>query len=112
MTQAKSEGFKGRRLKMRIAELVEQKRDEAMNQEAHERASRITFNYEPKGVFSRGAYNALIKLQKELPPTRFFVPFARIVTNITQNYINYTPVGIITGAIGKTKDGSGIRNMT
>jgi hypothetical protein len=109
--QAKSEGYKGLALRRRIAEIIHLSRDSEMAKDAESRAAKITYNYDPEGLFSRSAYNAVIAMQRELPATRFFVPFARIVTNITQNYVKYSPYGIISATVNRTKDSGGVRKM-
>lgn len=101
--QAQEEGLTGRDAVMRIQELAEGQRPEDARLAAHDFASRATFMHEPEG-FTGAMYKRLSSLQREYPATRILVPVARVVSNVFNNFLSYTPAGTF-GAIRLAKAG-------
>ncbi len=88
--QAKAEGLRGEGLKSRINELYEEKLGAP---EADAFALRGTYMQDPQGalgtfakMFQRGA--------REFPPLRLFVPFTRVVANVVNNSLDWSPLGV------------------
>lgn len=83
--------------RFRVQEIIEENRDDEMREAAHKFAAKGTFNHEPEGtlgVFAAGINNIL----KNLPVFRYAVPFVNVITNVTNNTINYSPVGLLRAA--------------
>jgi len=105
-SQAEQEGLvpKSVEWKRRVYELMELNRDIKMTEEAYGFAAEGTFNHQPEGTL--GALNNGISSMLDMTiggarPLRFFVPFTRIITNVVNNALNYTPVGFIRAARGQ-----------
>lgn len=90
--QATAEGFTGREYRQRVYELIKETRSEEINDLADKFGARVTFNYEPNGIL-KPTYDVLVNATKTLKGLKFFIPFLRIVTNLMENYLNYTPIG-------------------
>lgn len=101
--QAAAEGLKGREAAMRAQELSEQQRPSEVNQAAHEFATRATFMQEPEGVLGI-LYKGMQFIQNKLPATRYVVPVTRVVSNVFNNFLSYTPVGL-SGAARYAREG-------
>jgi hypothetical protein len=90
--QAAAEGFTGSKAKVRIAELRELSRPKDIDADASDFAGEATYNHTPHGVL--GAFsNAVAKLSDKYVPLKAVVPFTRIVANVTNRGLNYTPLG-------------------
>ena len=104
LAQAKSEGWKGRDLKRRTYEILEQARPEFLIKDSNDAGAKGTFNYDPEGTL--GALTSLVNLASEkvnikgLKPIKFIVPFTRIIANVTNRYLDWTPVGLLRAAKG------------
>jgi len=111
--QAIKEGYnpKNRRGKRRVYQIMEEGRGDEMMSAAEQYGKRVTLNYEPEG-FTRPIYKAALSLQRTMPITKMFIPFTRIVTNLTENALNYTPLAYIKSISGKTKSEGGVRVLT
>lgn len=104
--QAISEGLKPKSVeyRRRIYELMENSRPQEMVEDAYGFAAKGTFNHESEG--SLGALTNAISGALDavnvggVKPLRFVVPFTRIITNVVNNSLDYTPVGFIRGARG------------
>lgn len=101
--KAKSEGYlEGTtRYRRRVGEILEEGRSKELKKEADEFGKRVTLNYEPEG-FMRPVYKLALALQQSTKLTRMFIPFTRIVVNLTENSLNYTPLGFVKAAVGST----------
>lgn len=102
--QAKREGLKGLDYKRRVFELIEQSRPESINEDANDFASRGTFNYDPEGAL--GALTAKINNASRdinihgFKPLQFIVPFTRIIANVANRYLDWSPWGLVRVAKG------------
>jgi hypothetical protein len=109
--QAEEEGLKGKDLKRRVFELVEQSRPEKLNEDAADFAAHGTFNYEPEGVVGAlaSALNGASAYMREVTgvnPLQFIVPFTRVVANVTNRSLDWTPHGYVRwlkGGMGSGK---------
>jgi hypothetical protein len=100
--QALREGFKkGTSTYIRRAvEIINQERDPALMKDAEEFGKRVTLTNEPQG-FSRPIYQIATHMQKALPVSRFLIPFTRVVANMTEMFLNYTPAGLYRAISGQ-----------
>ena len=105
-TQVKEEGLTGAEGRRRRYELMEASRPIQMTQEAYGFAARGTFNHNTEGTL--GAISDAISgfLDNSLQvggtkPLRFLVPFTRIITNVANNTLDFSPVGMVRGALGR-----------
>jgi len=103
--QAESEGLKAntKNWKRRIYELIENSRPTQMTEDAYNFAAHGTFNYESDGTlgaFTNAVSKALDVKVGGVQPGRFVVPFTRIITNVVNNALDYSPVGLIRVAKG------------
>lgn len=101
--QAESEGFKGTEMKRRIYELMELSRPIQMTEDAYGFAAKGTFNHPPEGTL--GALTTSIARLLDVQvggvkPVRFLIPFTNIITNVANNALDYTPVGLVRAARG------------
>jgi len=90
--------------KRRIYELMENSRPEAMTEDAYNFAAHGTYNYNSDGTLG-AVTNAISKSVLDVKiggvqPGRFVVPFTRIITNVVNNALDYSPVGLIRAAKG------------
>ena len=96
--------------KIRVHELIEAKRDLTIQGTAESFGSKTTFNYDPEGGLSY-VYDAIVGLrnrEKIGPIATTFIPFARVLTNVFNRFLHWTPVGFVTA----TKTGkSGIKEF-
>ena len=109
--QAKEEGLEPgtTRYKVRVAELIEGKRDMTIQGTAEDFGTRTTFNYQPEGALSY-VYDAVVNLRNQKgvgTVVTTFIPFARVLTNVFNRFLHWTPVGYASGAIGTTKISGG-----
>lgn len=93
--------LEGRR---RIYELMENSRPTEMVEDAYGFAAHGTFNHESEGTLG-AVTNAVAQALDAVniagvKPARFIVPFTRIITNVVNNSLDFTPVGAIRAARG------------
>lgn len=87
--------------KRRIWELMEESLPDQMLDDANNIASRGTFNYASEGRLGMLSDSvAAISNKKGLGALKFVVPFTRIVSNVANRYLDWTPVGFYRGAKG------------
>lgn len=100
-TQATDEGFKPGTLqhKRRVIEIVNQNRGEEIVAKAEDFGKRATLTNEPEG-FTRGIYQVATNIQEKLPLSRVMIPFTRIVSNVSEMVINYSPAGMYRALTG------------
>lgn len=99
--QATQEGFKPGTVqhKRRMIELVNQKRGEEIVAKAEEMGKRATLTNEPEG-FTRGIYLMATKIQETMPISKVMIPFTRIVANVSEMMINFSPAGTYRAVTG------------
>jgi len=88
----------------RVRELIEQNRaDEVLSPEnmfnPDEFAARATFNYQPEGYAGILA-DSLSKASKPIWPLRLVVPFTRIVANVQNSFLDWSPWGFVRAQTG------------
>lgn len=107
--EAKNDGLKGNEFHRRVWELMEQSRPLQMEEETNSFASRGTFNHAPEGTLGlltdlvgRATQNVAIKVTPPfsnktvtIRPIKFVVPFTRIISNVANTAIDYTPYGLV-----------------
>ncbi|OQB07131.1 MAG: hypothetical protein BWY21_01734 [Parcubacteria group bacterium ADurb.Bin216] len=120
--RATEEGLKGVELKKRIYELMEEGRPQEFIAQSAQFASRGTFNYHPEGAIGSVAemlsrfttnygkisiHNPFTGRTYTMRAAKLLIPFTRIVANVANTAIDYTPIGWLVrarkGYIG-TKD--------
>jgi hypothetical protein len=111
--QATKEGYVdgSRRYKRRVYEIMEQGRDKNLTNQAEDYGTRVTLNYEPEG-FTRPLYKLALAMQKSTKVTKMFIPFTRIIINLTENSLNYAGAGYWKAITGSTSSESGRRKLT
>jgi hypothetical protein len=95
--------------KIRVHELMEANRDMTLQGQSEDFAAKTTFNYEPEGGLSY-LYNFIVQSRQMDyvgPVMTTFIPFARVLTNVFNRFLHYTPIGAITAARGKVRMSSG-----
>jgi hypothetical protein len=78
-------------------------------EEADAIGKRITMNFDPEG-WTKPLFSAVTGLQKSIPAIKMVVPFARIVANLTENSLNYTPFGWVRAATGIKNPFQGLKS--
>ena len=96
-----AEGFKPGTIEFnrRVIELTSEVRDEQNKVAAEDFGKRVTLTNEPEG-FTRGIYQVATAVQEYLPASRVVIPFTRIVSNISEMIINYSPAGAYRALTG------------
>jgi RNA polymerase sigma factor (sigma-70 family) len=90
--QAVSEGLTGNRLERRVNEIEEQGRPDELVSSADEAAAIATYNHNPSGIVGLIA-TKIGEITQNAPIAKMVVPFTRIVANVTNRGLNYTPWG-------------------
>jgi hypothetical protein len=132
--QAEKEGLTGRDLRRRVYDLMDESRgilpvkpgekltdkQKALREidrenrnnmnlaEADRYAAEGTFNHEPMGLlgdFAKG-FEKMARSSQSTMALKYIVPFTRIVTNVTNSYLSYTPIGLISAIRGREGIGS------
>ena len=84
----------------RAYEILEQRRGADLLADSRRFGARTTFNYEPEGTL--GAMSQLLNWSIVMvPPFRIVVPFTKIVANLTDTALDWTPYGIVRGVMGR-----------
>jgi hypothetical protein len=83
----------------RVYDIVEQNRPNQLVKDAHDFALRGTFNNPPDGSLGVAArfFNGITH---KVPVIRFFVPFVNVITNVANEYVNYSPIGYLRAMKG------------
>lgn len=92
--QATQEGYNGLAHRRRVEEIIQQQRDAKANytETGRDFALHTTFNNEPYGVLGAVA-KAVNTVAAQFPAARFVMPFTNIIANVTNESLNYTPIG-------------------
>ena len=101
-SKALSEGYKPgtTTYKRRVIELVDQSRPKQITARGEDFGQRVTLNFEPEG-FTRPIYDMVVAAQQKAPVLKMWIPFTRIVANLSEQMINYSPVGFYRAISGK-----------
>lgn len=91
--QAIAEGLEGVELQLRVHELIELSRPEAMVEDAHLFALRSTYNNNDFSTVLGKVAKHLGKLGGDLLPFKGIVPFTKVVANVQDRALDLTPVG-------------------
>lgn len=92
--QAAKEGYDGAKAEARATELMIQSRPEALRNDAADYAGVSTYNHKPRGVLGYISDQVIAPLSNKYPALKLFVPFTRIVANVTNRGLDNTPLGI------------------
>ncbi len=103
--QAKAEGLEGLDFHRRVNQLIERSRPAEVNTRAVAFGKKETFNTDkPGGVFGMFA-EAADKIATRLPVFRPLALFTRIIANVGNMNVEYSPFGFYRAATGKVKVG-------
>jgi DNA repair protein RadC len=91
-TQAAAEGLTGWRATRRTREILEQSRDADLVQGAAEFGRRATHNQDPEGAAGAVAA-AIASATHDVPAIRAVIPFTKIVANVLNRTLDYSPYG-------------------
>jgi len=102
--QAEEEGLSKVAKRRRIYELMEESRPQEIKEQSYGFAAKGTFNHETEGTLG-ALTNALSGMLnavniKGVQPLRYVIPFTRIITNVVNNTLDYTPIGLVRAARG------------
>jgi len=89
----------------RMWEIMELGRPIDYQTDTHDFASRGTFNYPTEGALGR-LTDAIANYTQNVPIGRFVVPFTKIVSNVANAYLDWSPYGYyrgIKGGVGSRK---------
>lgn len=103
--QAKLEGFAGAERAARIMELRDRVQSAGASADAEDFAGVATYNHAPRGLLGKVATMAG-QFGNIFPPFKLIVPFTRIVANVTNRSLNYSPWGFKRALYGYTFDKS------
>lgn len=107
---ASKEGLTGDAKQRRVFELMEEGRPEELTEDAKDFAAQGTFNYDPVGIMGALTYGinqvSNVVSIKGIKPISFIVPFTRIIANVTNRYLDWSPWGLVRAA----KGGVGYKN--
>lgn len=89
-----SERKKQRLIKLRASEIVSEMIPDEIKSKSSDFASFVTYNYSPKGVVGSIA-TSLSGLGERVPLFKLVVPFTRVVANVLNQQLDYTPWGYL-----------------
>jgi hypothetical protein len=100
---AEKENLTGAVKKRRILELIDQSRGVESQEFADKYAARGTLNYTPRG-FMGNIVKGIQDFQRKPggKSSKFIIPFTRIVANVTNNALDFTPIGYKRAFFGYT----------
>lgn len=104
-----SERQKARLIKIRTSEILSEMIPDEIQEKANDYSSFVTFNYTPKGVLGTVA-STLSGLGEKVPAFKFVVPFTRVVANVLNQQLDYTPYGYLRAS--GFNFGAGMKNRT
>lgn len=106
--QAKKEGYSGDALSDRTEEIVS-KPSEEMQAAVERFGERMTFTQKPEGILGAIA-EGINAITRKVPAAKLVVPFTRVVANVTNIGLDWSPVGFYRrflpegiGSLGKMK---------
>lgn len=106
LKELEPEKLSGLELKRRVYELMELSRPIQMTEDAYGFAAKGTFNHETEGTL--GALTDAVSRSLDnslevggMKPLRFVVPFTKIITNVANNALDFSPLGLVRAATGR-----------
>jgi|GEM_PF-1317730 len=109
--QATAEGLSGNDHARRVYELAEQSRPVKLTEEAREYATRSVYNGDVKGTLGWAtkaveyATNGIA--MAGFKPAKYVVPFTRVLANVANAALDYTPVGAARAGISLAREKTG-----
>lgn len=99
--QALEEGYVNKSIpfKRRVNEIVDEQRNVDWAADVDDFASRGTFNYDPEGTIGLMS-NQINSFIHKVPLARFIVPFTRILANVSNRVLDWSPYGMVRLAKG------------
>ena len=97
-------------VRIRAAEIIDEKiakEHPELHDQAHSFAAYATFNYDPEGIIGAAAMK-IAEFTTAYPKLKFVLPFTRIVANVLNQALDYSPVTGLRRAAGLTS----IKNQT
>lgn len=97
-------------IRIRAAEIIDEKiakEHPELHDQAHSFAAYATFNYDPEGIIGSAAMK-IAEFTTAHPQLKFVLPFTRIVANVLNQALDYSPVTGLRRAAGLTS----IKNQT
>jgi hypothetical protein len=106
--QASTEGLTGNDHARRVFEIAEQSRPVAMMEEAREYGTRAVFNGNVKGGLG-WATEGIQHITQGIDiagfkPAKYVVPFTRVIANVANAALDYTPVGAARAGISLSRE--------
>jgi hypothetical protein len=102
--QAEREGFTGNEAKARALELMDMARPADLSSDIADFAGEATYNHKPHGAI--GYISEKIgEMSDRYKALKLFVPFTRIVANVTNRGLNWTPYGYKRAMWGYSGEG-------
>lgn len=106
-TQATAEGLRGNDHARRVFEIAEQSRPVALVEEAREYGTRAVFNGDVKGGLGWATTGIQYITQgidiAGFKPAKYVVPFTRVIANVANAALDYTPVGAARAGISLSR---------
>jgi hypothetical protein len=84
----------------RAHEILEARRGADVLASSRRFGAETTFNYEPEGTLG-GMAQLINRFIVMAPPFRLVVPFTKIVANLTDQALDWTPYGLVRAAMGR-----------
>ncbi len=101
--QASKEGYTGDALKQRVEEIKNNLTEEQQKQ-VEQFSSQGVYTQNPEGAIG-WVSQKVSEITRKVPGGKLIVPFTRIVANVTNNSLNWTPLGIKRALVKPTKIG-------
>ena len=106
--QATAEGLTGNDHARRVFEIAEQSRDAKLSEEAREYGTRAVFNGEVAGTLgwiTTGIQHITQGIDiAGFKPGKYVVPFTRVIANVANAALDYTPVGAARAGISLARE--------
>lgn len=96
--KAKAEGLTGRDARLRVQELINEQQPQDIRDLGDYYGRHTMFTQAPQGALGSIA-RALQQLVREVPYVRTIVPFTNVVSNILNESLNYSPLGLWRGGL-------------
>lgn len=106
--QATAEGLRGNDHARRVFEIAEQSRDAKLSEEAREYGTRAVFNGEVAGTLgwvTTGIQHITQGIDiAGFKPGKYVVPFTRVIANVANAALDYTPVGAARAGVSLARE--------